>query len=67
MRGRHDHYSRALYEDPEATLDDLNEAVTTLTDAARIAHRVLGGAHPRAVAIADSLRRALAALRGRTE
>ena len=53
--------------DTSATVDDLNEAVTTLTDAARIAHRVLGGAHPRAVAIADSLRRALAALRGRTE
>ena len=60
-------YAQVLYDNPGATLDDLNEAVTTLTDAARIAHRVLGGAHPRAVAIADSLRRALAALRGRTE
>ena len=60
-------YAQALCMDTSATVDDLNEAVTTLTDAARIAHRVLGGAHPRAVAIADSLRRALAALRGRTE
>ena len=28
------------------TLDDLNEAVTTLEDLERIARRVLGGAHP---------------------
>ena len=39
-------YARALCEDPAATLDDLNEAVTTLEDAGRIARRVLGGAHP---------------------
>ena len=32
--------------DPGATLDDLNEAVTTLEDARRIALRVFGGAHP---------------------
>ena len=39
-------YALALYEDPGATLDDLNEAVTTLEDTARITRRVLGGAHP---------------------
>jgi hypothetical protein len=60
-------YAVALYDDPAATLDDLKEAVRTLTDAARIAHRVLGGAHPTALTIADSLRRALALLRARTE
>ena len=35
-----------LYADDSATLDDLREAVTTLEDVARIARRVLGGAHP---------------------
>ena len=36
----------ALYEDADATLDDLREAVTTFEDVARISRRVLGGAHP---------------------
>ena len=39
-------YGLTLYMDPGATLDDLNEAVTTLEDARRIALRVFGGAHP---------------------
>ena len=39
-------YSKALSEDPAATLDDLREAVTMLEDAERTARRVLGGAHP---------------------
>ena len=39
-------YARALYEDPEATLDDLQEAVTTLEEIERTARRVMGGAHP---------------------
>ena len=58
-------YAGALYEDAGASLDDLREAVTTLEDAARIARRVLGGAHPTAVSIADDLRDARAALRAR--
>ena len=39
-------YARALYSDPDATLDDVRESVETLEDAERIARRVLGGAHP---------------------
>jgi len=58
-------YAMALYKDPDATLDDLREAVTTLEDAGRIARRVLGGAHPITTAIEVSLRNARAALRAR--
>ena len=39
-------YATALCFSPGAKLDDLREAVTTLEDTARIARRVLGGAHP---------------------
>ena len=55
-------YARALYKDPDATLDDLREAVTTLEDTERTARLVLGGAHPEAVGIEKCLRRARAAL-----
>ena len=54
-------YARALYDDPDATLDDLREAVTTLEDAGRIAQRVLGGANPITVGIGNCLRDARAA------
>ena len=56
-------YARALFRDPSATLDDLREAVTTLEDTARIARRVLGGAHPDVLGIEESLRKARASLR----
>ena len=58
-------YAGALYEDAGASLDDLREAVTTLEDAARIARRVLGGAHPTTVGIERNLRESRAALRAR--
>ena len=58
-------YAMALYEDPAATLDDLREAVTTLEETARIARRVMGGAHPLTAAIGDKLRYARAILRAR--
>ena len=58
-------YAEALYLNPGATLDHLREAVTTLEDAARIARRVLGGAHPTTVGIEDTLQDAQAALRAR--
>ena len=32
-------YAKSHYEDPAATLDDLNEAVTTLEEIERIARR----------------------------
>ena len=58
-------YAQSLYRNPGATLDDLREAVTTLEDAARIARRVLGGAHPTMGGIETSLRKARAVLRFR--
>ena len=53
------------YEDADATLDDLREAVTTLEDAERTARRVLGGAHPLTVDIEHELQIARATLRPR--
>ena len=47
--------------DPDATLSDLREAVTTLEDAERIARRVFGGAHPLTKGIEGDLRAALRA------
>ena len=58
-------YVHALHTDPAATLDDIREAVTTLDDVARIARRVLGGAHPITEAIEHNLSEARAALRSR--
>ena len=55
-------YAEALYEDPDATLDDLREAVTTLEEIERTARRVMGGAHPLTEEIEDELRDARAAL-----
>ena len=68
----HDHtlrmrqvYAGALYEDPDATLDDLREAMTTLEDTARIGRRVLGNSHPTVRSIEFGLRESRAALRAR--
>ena len=58
-------YALALYRDNGATLDDLHEAVTTLEDAARIARRVFGGAHPITGGLGRDLIKARAALRAR--
>ena len=55
----------ALYEDDGATLDDLRKSVTTIEDTARIARRVLGGAHPLTMNIERNLQIARAALRAR--
>ena len=60
-------YAQTLYQDDDATLDDLREAVTTLEDTERIARRVLGGAHPLTRGIEKSLKHARAALRAREE
>ena len=48
--------------DPNATLDDLHEAVKTLEDIEPITRRVLGGAHPLTVQIEEHLRESRAAL-----
>ena len=58
-------FGEALYKDDGATLEDLREAMTTLEETARIARRVLGGAHPLTSAIEGDLRNARAALRAR--
>jgi len=59
-------YANAFYEDPDATLSELREAVTRYEDLARDARRVLGSAHPFVVrAIGQSLQNARAALRAR--
>ena len=56
-------YSKALYKDPDATLDDVREAVMTLEDTARIARRVMGSANPLTRSIEKGLRDARDALR----
>ena len=55
-------YGDALWGDPGATLDDVREAVMTLEEMERTAKRVLGGAHPVAVGIDESLRKSRAVL-----
>jgi tetratricopeptide (TPR) repeat protein len=59
------YYAEALYEDPNATLDDLRESVATLEDTERTARRVLGGAHPTTVGIEGNLRKSRQMLRAR--
>ena len=58
-------YAMALYNDANATLDDLREAVTTLEETTRTARRVLGGQHPTTTGIECYLQFARAALRAR--
>ena len=58
-------YSQTLYNDTGATLDDLGEAVTTLEETARIARRVLGGAHPLTTEIGQDLQKSRTVLHAR--
>ena len=58
-------YASALYRDDGATLDDHQEAVTTLEDTTRTARRVLGSTHPTTSRIEAGLQNARAALRAR--
>ena len=51
-------YAKALYKDPNATLDDLREVVATLEDTLRTARRVLGGTHPVTAGIGEYLQKA---------
>ena len=55
-------YAQTLYEDPEATLEDLREAVNALEDTERTARRVFGDAHPFISTIGHCLRFARGAL-----
>ena len=54
-------YATTLCLDRDATLDDLNEAVTTLEEIEPTARRVLGGAHPLVGSIEEDLQNARAA------
>ena len=58
-------YAIALFADPDATLDDLREAVSTLEETERIARRVFGSAHPLTTSIEHHLQNARALLRAR--
>ena len=58
-------YAAALYEDPDAPLHDLNEAVTRLEEIESTARRVLGGAHPLTLSVERDLRKSRAALAAR--
>jgi tetratricopeptide (TPR) repeat protein len=51
-----------LYDDTDATLDDLREAVNELEETTRTARQVLGDAHPLTVQIEDTLEKSLASL-----
>ena len=62
LRMRHI-YAKALYWDPNATLDDLREAVATLED--RTSRRGPGGAHPLVASIERDFQRAREALDAR--
>ena len=55
--GLRTNYARAFYVDPDATLDDLREAVRTLEETERTARRVLGTSHPIAVRIGRALKK----------
>ena len=55
----------AVYEDDNATLDDLREAVNTLEDSARGARRVYGRTHPIVVGTEYHIKHARAALAAR--
>ena len=60
-------YARALYTDPDATLDYFREAATTFEEMERTARRVLGSSHPLTTAIDGDLQKARAALRARED
>ena len=65
LGGGYADYAVALFADPDATLADLREAVTTLEVAGRIARRVLGSAHPTTAGLERVLETSRAVLRAR--
>ena len=58
-------YAAALYQDDDASPDDLPEAVKTLEEVERTARRVLGGANPTTADIECELKKSRAKLRAR--
>ena len=61
----HRRHAMAINSDPDATLDDLRESVTTLEDTRRTARRVLGVAHPTVEGIEYELQEVRAVLGAR--
>ena len=55
----------ALFEDPDATRDDLREAVTSLEELERTARRVFGATHPTAMSMLRGLGESRRVLRAR--
>ena len=58
-------YANALYEDPDATLDDHREAVATLESVAPTWKRVFGPVHPETPRVQGALKEARDALAAR--
>ena len=58
-------FADSLYNDDDATLDDLREAVAMLEETEPTARRVFGGAHPTTTEIEQCLRESRAAIRAR--
>ena len=58
-------YALALFEDPDATLDDLREAVGTLESVAPSWKRIFGPAHPETAQVQGALKNARKALAAR--
>ena len=58
-------FAEARYLIPDATLDDLREAVATLEEIEQTARRVLGGAHPLVRSLEGSMRLSREAHRAR--
>ena len=58
-------YALTLFEDTDATLGDVREAVEMLEETERIARRVLGGAHPLTAGMEKALRAARASIAAR--
>ena len=58
-------YAQSLSKAPDATLDDLREAVTTFEETAQTARRLLGDAHPITTGIEKSLGESRDVLRAR--
>ena len=56
-------YAEALYRDPDATLDDLREAVNTLEETIRTVRRRLGDSHPSGFVFEETLQEMRATLR----
>ena len=58
-------YAAMVYDDPDATLDDLREAADVIEDTARIARRVLGNTHPMTKGLEQDVSASRAELRDR--